>query len=48
MAGPEGIEPIRTPVRGGAESSRLSAIGLPTLIIFAVGPRRCRSERNTH
>jgi di/tripeptidase len=47
MAGPEDIEPIRTPIRGGTGSSRLNAIGLPTLNIFAGGPRRGRSERST-
>ena len=33
----EGIEPIRTPIRGGTDGSRLSAMGLPTPNIFAGG-----------
>jgi tripeptide aminopeptidase len=33
----EGIELIRTPIRGGTDGSRLSAMGLPTPNIFAGG-----------
>lgn len=33
----EGIEPVRTPIRGGTDGSRLSAMGLPTPNIFAGG-----------
>jgi tripeptide aminopeptidase len=33
----EGIEPIREPIRGGTDGSRLSALGLPTPNIFAGG-----------
>jgi len=33
----EGIEPIRTPVRGGTDGSRLSEMGLPTPNVFAGG-----------
>ncbi|MEJ7783308.1 MAG: peptidase T [Solirubrobacteraceae bacterium] len=33
----EGIEPIRTPIRGGTDGSRLSAMGLPTPNLFAGG-----------
>jgi len=33
----EGIEPIRNPIRGGTDGSRLSAMGLPTPNIFAGG-----------
>ena len=33
----EGIEPIRTPIRGGTDGSMLSARGLPTPNIFAGG-----------
>ncbi len=33
----EGIEPIRTPIRGGTDGSMLSAKGLPTPNIFAGG-----------
>jgi tripeptide aminopeptidase len=33
----EGIEPIRTPIRGGTDGSRLSAMGLPTPNVFAGG-----------
>jgi tripeptide aminopeptidase len=33
----EGIEPIRHPIRGGTDGSRLSAMGLPTPNLFAGG-----------
>jgi len=33
----EGIEPIRTPIRGGTDGSRLSEMGLPTPNIFDGG-----------
>jgi tripeptide aminopeptidase len=33
----EGITPIRNPIRGGTDGSRLSAMGLPTPNIFAGG-----------
>ncbi len=33
----EGIEPIRRPIRGGTDGSRLSAMGLPTPNIFTGG-----------
>jgi tripeptide aminopeptidase len=33
----EGIEPIRKPIRGGTDGSRLSEMGLPTPNIFAGG-----------
>jgi tripeptide aminopeptidase len=33
----EGLEPIRTPIRGGTDGSRLSEIGLPTPNIFTGG-----------
>jgi tripeptide aminopeptidase len=33
----EGIEPIRRPIRGGTDGSRLSEMGLPTPNIFAGG-----------
>ena len=33
----EGIEPIRTPIRGGTDGSRLSEMGLPTPNIFTGG-----------
>ena len=33
----EGIEPLRTPIRGGTDGSRLSAMGLPTPNLFAGG-----------
>ncbi|HWH10410.1 MAG TPA: peptidase T [Solirubrobacteraceae bacterium] len=33
----EGIEPIRMPIRGGTDGSRLSAMGLPAPNIFAGG-----------
>ncbi|MEA2475556.1 MAG: tripeptide aminopeptidase [Thermoleophilaceae bacterium] len=33
----EGIEPVRTPIRGGTDGSRLSEMGLPTPNIFAGG-----------
>ncbi len=33
----EGIEPVRTPVRGGTDGSRLSEMGLPTPNIFTGG-----------
>jgi tripeptide aminopeptidase len=33
----EGIEPIRTPIRGGTDGSRLSAMGLPTPNLFTGG-----------
>jgi tripeptide aminopeptidase len=33
----EGIVPIRTPMRGGTDGSRLSAMGLPTPNLFAGG-----------
>jgi tripeptide aminopeptidase len=33
----EGIEPIRQPIRGGTDGSRLSSMGLPTPNIFAGG-----------
>jgi tripeptide aminopeptidase len=33
----EGIEPIRRPIRGGTDGSRLSAMGLPTPNVFTGG-----------
>ena len=33
----EGIEPVRIPVRGGTDGSRLSEMGLPTPNIFTGG-----------
>jgi tripeptide aminopeptidase len=33
----EGIEPVRTPIRGGTDGSRLSGMGLPTPNIFTGG-----------
>jgi tripeptide aminopeptidase len=33
----EGLEPIRTPIRGGTDGSTLSAMGLPTPNLFAGG-----------
>lgn len=33
----EGIEPIRKPIRGGTDGSRLSEMGLPTPNIFDGG-----------
>lgn len=33
----EGIEPVRTPIRGGTDGSRLSEMGLPTPNLFAGG-----------
>jgi tripeptide aminopeptidase len=33
----EGIEPVRRPIRGGTDGSRLSAMGLPTPNIFTGG-----------
>jgi tripeptide aminopeptidase len=33
----EGVEPIRTPIRGGTDGSRLSEMGLPTPNIFTGG-----------
>jgi tripeptide aminopeptidase len=33
----EGIEPIESPIRGGTDGSRLSAMGLPTPNLFAGG-----------
>jgi len=33
----EGIEPVRVPIRGGTDGSRLSAMGLPTPNLFAGG-----------
>ena len=33
----EGIEPIRRPIRGGTDGSRLSEMGLPTPNIFNGG-----------
>ena len=33
----EGIEPIRIPIRGGTDGSRLSEMGLPTPNIFTGG-----------
>src|SRR5919198_942549 len=33
----EGIEPVRKPIRGGTDGSRLSAMGLPTPNLFAGG-----------
>jgi tripeptide aminopeptidase len=33
----EGIEPRRTPIRGGTDGSRLSEMGLPTPNIFTGG-----------
>jgi len=33
----EGVEPLRTPIRGGTDGSRLSAMGLPTPNVFAGG-----------
>ena len=35
--GAEGIEPVRVPVRGGTDGSRLSEMGLPTPNIFTGG-----------
>ena len=33
----EGIEPVRKPIRGGTDGSRLSEMGLPTPNIFTGG-----------
>ena len=33
----EGIEPVRTPIRGGTDGSVLSARGLPTPNLFTGG-----------
>ena len=33
----EGIEPVRTLIRGGTDGSRLSAMGLPTPNLFTGG-----------
>jgi tripeptide aminopeptidase len=33
----EGVEPVRTPIRGGTDGSRLSEMGLPTPNIFTGG-----------
>jgi tripeptide aminopeptidase len=33
----EGIEPVRTPIRGGTDGSQLSAKGLPTPNLFTGG-----------
>ena len=33
----EGIEPLRIPIRGGTDGSRLSEMGLPTPNIFTGG-----------
>ena len=33
----EGITPVRTPIRGGTDGSRLSAMGLPTPNLFTGG-----------
>ena len=33
----EGIEPVRTPIRGGTDGSRLSEMGLPTPNLFTGG-----------
>ncbi|MDP9345658.1 MAG: M20/M25/M40 family metallo-hydrolase, partial [Actinomycetota bacterium] len=33
----EGIAPLRQPIRGGTDGSRLSAMGLPTPNLFAGG-----------
>ena len=33
----EGVELIRTPIRGGTDGSRLSAMGLPTPNVFTGG-----------
>jgi tripeptide aminopeptidase len=33
----EGVEPVRTPIRGGTDGSRLSAMGLPTPNLFTGG-----------
>jgi tripeptide aminopeptidase len=33
----EGIEPVRTPIRGGTDGSRLSQMGLPTPNVFTGG-----------
>jgi tripeptide aminopeptidase len=33
----EGLEPIRRPIRGGTDGSRLSEMGLPTPNIFTGG-----------
>ena len=49
----EGIEPVRTPIRGGTDGSLLSAMGLPTPNLFTGGHeyhscasgRRCRRWR---
>lgn len=35
--GDEGLEPLREPIRGGTDGSRLSAMGLPTPNIFTGG-----------
>jgi tripeptide aminopeptidase len=33
----EGLEPVRTPIRGGTDGSQLSAKGLPTPNVFTGG-----------
>ena len=33
----EGIEPLRTPIRGGTDGSLLSSMGLPTPNVFTGG-----------
>jgi tripeptide aminopeptidase len=33
----EGIEPVRTPIRGGTDGSKLSEMGLPTPNLFTGG-----------
>jgi tripeptide aminopeptidase len=33
----EGLEPVRTPIRGGTDGSRLSEMGLPTPNLFTGG-----------
>jgi tripeptide aminopeptidase len=33
----EGLEPLREPIRGGTDGSRLSAMGLPTPNLFTGG-----------
>jgi tripeptide aminopeptidase len=40
----EGIEPVRTPIRGGTDGSRLSEKGLPTPNLFT-GGREYHSPR---
>jgi tripeptide aminopeptidase len=33
----EGVEPVRTPIRGGTDGSIISAMGLPTPNLFTGG-----------